>query len=414
MGTHAKLSASGSHKWAACPASPRVEQAEQESTSIWAAEGTVAHFVASETLEGRPLGLGSTVYITAGGDATLYPDASGYAYKFVLDSTMLGHVAEYVQNIKEFAGSDGALFVEQALDISVVTGEEGARGTADAVVLRGSELQVHDLKYGRNAVDVTDNKQLMLYAYAAYETYCAFGEFDQVLIAIHQPRVGSGAPSTQTLTIAELEEHIQGLRTAAEVALYVLTNEEEGFDPFLYATPGGHCSDNYCKARATCPALVGAVEQATEEASGFFAAEAGGEDYLSRLGNLAAKVPMVQDWCKSVMDKLFTEVLEKKQSVPGFKVVMGREGNRAWKDEKVTSQVLKSLRVPKQVAYEEVLLSPTKLDAKYKEGVISKGAWPKIEECIVRAAGKPTVAPLTDKRPAIELAKEDLSDGFEV
>jgi RecB family exonuclease len=48
-----------------------------------------------------------------------------------------------------------------------MTGEKDAIGTADAIVVRGDELIVIDLKTGRNKVEAFCNKQLTIYALAA-------------------------------------------------------------------------------------------------------------------------------------------------------------------------------------------------------------------------------------------------------
>jgi RecB family exonuclease len=44
-------------------------------------------------------------------------------------------------------------------------------GTADAVVVRGGELVVIDLKTGHNKVDAKNNHQLVIYAMAALKAY---------------------------------------------------------------------------------------------------------------------------------------------------------------------------------------------------------------------------------------------------
>ena len=43
MGKHALLSASASHKWLHCPPSARLEENEENTSSVFAAEGTAAH-----------------------------------------------------------------------------------------------------------------------------------------------------------------------------------------------------------------------------------------------------------------------------------------------------------------------------------------------------------------------------------
>ena len=56
-GKHAVLSPSGAEKWVNCPGSARMEQVfkDEEQPSIYAAEGTAAHFLASEHMIGGDL-----------------------------------------------------------------------------------------------------------------------------------------------------------------------------------------------------------------------------------------------------------------------------------------------------------------------------------------------------------------------
>lgn len=411
---HAKLSPSGANKWTACAASAGVEQDSEDLLTIYAAEGTAAHFLASEILDTggyQPNDyIGRAVYIDAEGTATWKP-LEEFSYKFAVTQAMADNVMRYVRGLHELAGKDSAVWVEQALDISGITGEEGAEGTADAVAIRGTELQIHDLKYGMKRVEVEGNKQLLIYAAAALQEYGIFAEIDQVLIAIHQPRVVGAECSSQVLTLDELEEYMTPIRAAAAIALEVLGNirGRRDFDPYPnYATPGPHCSDNYCKVRVSCPALLGFVEKATEEANKFLT-----DTNTGTLGALAIKIPVVRGWCKAVEDILDHELLENGADVPGFKVVLGREGNRAWLSEESVAELAKELKVPRRVTHEEILLSPTKLDKQYKDGKISKGKWPRFEELITRSEAKPVVAFANDKRPAIQIKKEDLTDGFD-
>jgi hypothetical protein len=47
---HAKLSASGSHRWMACPGSIKAEDGYPETSSVFAEEGTRAHELADRCL----------------------------------------------------------------------------------------------------------------------------------------------------------------------------------------------------------------------------------------------------------------------------------------------------------------------------------------------------------------------------
>jgi hypothetical protein len=108
--------------------------------------------------------------------------------------------------------------VEQALDLAAITGEAGAQGTADAVIVAGSRLHVIDLKYGRGVrVDAERNPQLILYALAALDTLDPLGEVTDVMLTIHQPRLEH--VSSWEATADELRALLPRIRAAAHRAL---------------------------------------------------------------------------------------------------------------------------------------------------------------------------------------------------
>ncbi|MRU22553.1 DUF2800 domain-containing protein, partial [Xylella fastidiosa subsp. multiplex] len=59
---------------------------------------------------------------------------------------MAAYVQEYVDYVRAIAG---VRLVEQPLRIASITREQGAKGTADVVILAGDALTIVDLKYGR-------------------------------------------------------------------------------------------------------------------------------------------------------------------------------------------------------------------------------------------------------------------------
>jgi hypothetical protein len=101
---------------------------------------------------------------------------------------------------------DGELLVEQSLPIAHITGEEDAEGTGDAVILRGDEIIVIDLKFGRGVeVSAIDNPQLMLYGLGALEKFGLLGDFKRVRMVISQPRI-TAAPSEFVMDVPALVE----------------------------------------------------------------------------------------------------------------------------------------------------------------------------------------------------------------
>lgn len=427
MGKHALLSPSSANKWVACAAAPAAElQAEKEVLNIYAAEGTAAHFLASECLDqgGFKLGdcTGLTIYINNDGEACWGAPEEGYLFKFPVNPNMIRHVDTYLASVHFFAGEDGIVLAEQELNIEPITGETDATGTSDVVVIRGGEIQIHDLKYGMRAVDAHENRQLLVYAGAALEAYGFIYEIDTITLVIHQPRVFD-EPSTYTMSIVQFKTLLEPIRVAAALALAVLTAR----DPFEFAFAGNHCSDYYCKARLTCPVLLREVEAATEEAEEFmgelaegFGEATGTEDdsetFLKRLGDLASKVPMVESWCKDTMERVSVEVLTNGKKVPGFKAVLGKKGNRSWLSEEEFAEVVKGMRVKRELLYVEKPVSPAVLDTLKKEGTVTEDHWKRLQKVVTWAEPKVTIAPFSDKRPEVEVKKqtqEELAEGFE-
>lgn len=434
MGKHALLSPSGANKWVACSAAPAAERGESDPLNIYAAEGTAAHFLASECLDqgGFKLGdcSGLTIYINNDGEACWEKPGGSFYFQFPVTSDMVAHVDTYLNSLKEFTGEDGVLMAEQKLNIEPITGEKDATGTTDAIVIRGSEIQIHDLKYGKVVVDAYENKQLLIYAAAALEEYSFMYDFDQITLVIHQPRVFDD-PSFYTMTIDEFKLLLEPIKVAAALALDVLKAE----DPFEFAFAGNHCSDSYCKARITCPVLLREVENATEEAEQFLGdleekskqplAEGFGEvtdnidesaAFLKRLGDLAAKIPMVNSWCGDVMARVTVEVLANGRKVPGFKAVLGRKGDRKWKSEEEFAATVKGMRVKRELLYVEKPVSPAVLDDLKKAGTVTEDHWKRLQKIVTWAEPKVTIAPASDKRPEVEVKKqtqEELAAGFE-
>lgn len=427
MAKHALLSPSSANKWVACAAAPAAElQAEKEILNIYAAEGTAAHFLASECLDqgGFKLGdcTGLVIYINKDGEACWDEPEGSYYFKFPVTSSHIEHVDKYLASLQEFAGEDGILMPEQKLDLFPITGEKDAKGTSDAVVIRGTELQVHDLKYGMKIVDAHENRQLIVYAAAALEEYSFMYDIDTITMVIHQPRVFDN-PSVYTVTLEEFHLLLEPIKVAAALALEVLSVP----DPFEYAYAGIHCSDNYCKARLTCPVLLREVENATEEAEQFMGdlAEGFGEAtstvdesaaFLQRLGDLAAKIPMVESWCKDIMSRVTAEILANGNKVPGFKAVMGKKGNRAWSSEEAFAALVRGMRVKRELLYVEKPVSPAALDDLKKAGTVTEDHWKRLQKAVTWAEPKPTVALASDKRPEVEVKRqtqEELASGFE-
>src|SRR5690606_5674598 len=98
-----------------------------------------------------------------------------------------------IQKVLDLARSDAdgaTIYAEQQLAIEQFTGEQGATGTCDMVIVKGKTLWIRDLKFGRGVrVFAEGNEQLLLYAGAAVDEFDALGEIEKVVMCIDQPRL---------------------------------------------------------------------------------------------------------------------------------------------------------------------------------------------------------------------------------
>lgn len=366
----------------ACPGSVALEAPFPDTSSEFAAEGTLAHEVAAKCLDS---GLDPA--------ALIGKEFNVDGFNFVVDQSMADHVADYMKLVREYA-EGGQLLVEKRVGIGHLTGEEGAGGTSDAIIIKGSEIIVIDLKYGMGVrVDADDNPQLMMYALGALNEYEILGDFDTVTVVIHQPRLNH--VSEYSITVEQLLAFADDVVHAAEKIRW----ENPTFNP-------GEKQCKFCKAKATCPALRAEMAEVVGGASDLsdFAdmipQEVSPDTSDNYLPIAMSKVDMIEQWCKAVRAETERRLLAG-QPVTGYKLVQGRAGNRDWKDPKAVEEMMKkTFRMRDDQVYDFKLISPTKAEKTFKE---NPKRWANLQEQIVRGEGKPSVAPATDKRPAMDI-----------
>jgi hypothetical protein len=372
-----------------CHGSVALEAPFPDSSSHFAAEGTVAHELASECLIS-----GADPALMIGKPATVDE------FDFVIGEDMVDHVKDYMKLVREYA-EGGELLVEKRVGIGHLTGEEGAGGTSDVIIIKGSEIIIIDLKYGMGVkVDAGGNQQLMLYALGALNEYDLIGDFDTVTMVIHQPRLNH--VSEYSIPVSELLTFSDEVRSAAD--------KVRSPDAALVS---GEKQCKFCKAKAVCPALradmaevVGGAADISDFAD-LVAQEITSETSDNYLPVAMSKVEMVEQWCKAVRAETERRLLAG-QPVTGYKLVQGRAGNRDWKDPKAVEEMMKkTFRMRDDQVYDLKLISPTKAEKVFKE---NPKRWANLQEQIARSDGKPSVAPATDNRP--EMVVKPVMDDF--
>jgi len=404
MSEHALLSASDAARWTRCYGAIAMTKDMPRTSSAYADEGTAAHTLGERCLrEPYPAPHDFIGERIDAGDRT-----------FEVTQDMADHVATYVKAVRDMAEGH-ELFVEERVHYHRPLGvPEGlAFGTSDTIIVAGDELIIVDLKYGQGVgVDAEDNPQLMLYALGAWEAYSLLYDIKQVRMVISQPRKGHF--SEAVVTVPELKAFALEAAMAAQHALANLKRFEADPTVALELTPGEkQC--RWCRAKATCPALRDEVKLAVGSAASLDDFDDVSDKPLAM--QLAAKMPVTADlsaqalsqamkaadlveaWLKAVRAEVERRMLAG-ETIDGFKLVEGRQGNRAWSDPEAAEALLKSFRLKQEEMYSFNLISPTTAE---KLLASSPKRWSKAEALVVRAAGGKHVAPLSDKRPAIDI-----------
>lgn len=405
MSTHARFSPSGAHRWKACPGSLALEAGLPDTSGVHADEGTAAHFLASECLLAQQ---DAVIHVDAvievARDARWYYTGDPVTGTlFTVTADMANDVQVYIDDVRR-AAQGGYLEVEVRLDHSAAIDQPEQFGTGDAVIVKPRRLEVRDLKFGRGVkVDAENNEQLMLYGLGALDRYEMVADFDEVLLAIHQPRLDH--LSEWVVSVEDLRKFGDEAKRAAKMCLVNIEAYAQNPHVALDLNPGPkQC--RWCKAKATCPALRGEVMDAFSAVPEPESPTVTEDD----LSTSMVKVDLIEQWCKAVRAETERRLLAG-TPVPGYKLVQGKRGARQWADPVEAEAALKAIRLKVEEMYDLKLISPTTAEKLAKAKTIGPRQWPRLQELITQPEGRPSVAPESDKRPALAITA--VSDDFD-
>lgn len=361
---HALLSASGAHRWLACPPSARLEADLPGTTSDAAEQGTAAHALAEWKLRRALHDAPTTKPVSDWIDTEMEALTDDY----------VSFVQERLRHARDTCG-DPTVLIEQRLDFSHVV--PGGFGTGDCVIIAEPALEVIDFKYGQGVlVEAEKNPQLMLYALGALEAFGALYDIREVTLTIYQPRRAN--ISTWTLPVAELETW------AEQIVKPTATLAASGGGEFA---SGEWC--RFCKLASTCRARA---EANLAIAKYEFAPPAELTD--AEIADVLAKVPQLKAWAADVEAHALSLAVNQGKTWPGFKLVEGRS-IRKYTNEQAVAQVAEAAGVTD--IWEQKLKTITALEkqlGKQRFGEL-------FGDVVIKPAGKPTLVPESDKRPAL-------------
>ena len=369
---HAILSASSSHRWLHCPPSARLSENYEDKGSDYAAEGTDAHTLCEHKLR---LALGMD---------TEDPTENLTWFNEEMDDCAAGYAAYILEQVEvaKLACADPIVLIEQRVDFSRWV--ESGFGTADCILIADRNLQVCDYKHGRGIlVEADENPQMMCYALGALELFDGIYDIHTVSMTIYQPRRDN--VSTYTLPKEELYRWADTvLKPTADLAF-------AGKGSFLCGEWCGFCKAKYdCRARAETNLDLARYDFKVPP----LLEDEEVEEILARVDDLVA-------WATDIKEYALQQAISGK-SWNAWKLVEGRS-NRRYTDEIAVAEVVSHAGFD---PYERKVLSVTAL-----QKVLGK---PRFDELlspyIEKPQGKPTLVPASDKRPAMNTAKNDFME----
>ncbi len=371
--SHAILSASASHRWLMCPPSVRLcEQFPGDGGSEFAAEGTEAHELCEYKLKSA-LGMPAENpvphllrYIEE-----MEECASGYA----------AHVLSLVEEAKQTCKDPGVL-IEQRVDFSEWVPE--GFGTADCIIVADGTLRIVDYKHGLGVlVEAEGNPQMKCYALGALGLFDALYDIDTISMTIYQPR----------------RENISSWEISRDDLLKWAENTLKPVAALAFAGKGEFCAGEwcgFCKARHTCRARAEANLMLAKH-------EFKLPDLLedTEIEVALAKADELAAWVADIREYALQRALSGKVW-HGWKLVEGRSVRKYRNEDEVVRAVCEAGFDP----FEKKVLGITAM-----QKLLGKARFDELlSGLITKPKGKPTLAPDSDKRPAVSTAKLDFKD----
>ncbi|WP_278456288.1 DUF2800 domain-containing protein [[Clostridium] scindens] len=372
---HALLSASGAHRWLACPPSAKLEEQFPDTTSDAAREGTLAHELAE-------LKVRNYFYTTDFGKRKLNAAVKKLQKEDLWQDEMMGYTDQYLDYIRVVAMADriqGTAEIEKKVDFGRWV--PGGFGTADCLLLKGNQLHVIDFKYGKGVpVSAEENPQMMLYALGARDMYGILYHFDEFHLHIIQPRIDN--VSEWTCTEEELLEFGSYVKERSALAI-------DGAGEFC----PGESQCRFCRARSRCAA------RAEHNVKLAFSPDLGKKPPLISNGQMGEYLRLgagVAKWLAELKDCALAECLAGNE-VPGWKAVEGRS-TREWTDMDAAFEVLEK----SGVAPEEMLWERKPLTLAQVEKMVGKRDFQDaVGSYVAVRRGKPALVQEADSREAI-------------
>lgn len=374
---HAFLSPSASHRWLNCTPAPHLEYGVEDKGSDFALEGTLAHAYCARRLK-------EMLELPHEEEDAEIAELHDRFYAKEMDEYVDYYVTTVWQKYLEASDKtrDAKLLVEVRLDFSKYIPE--SFGTSDAVIIADGMMEVIDFKYGKGVkVDAKDNPQMQIYALGAYEAFSDEYRIESVRMTIVQPRIDN--VSVADISIKNLVAW--GYMILRPRAYMAYRGEGE-------QVPGEWCQ--FCKVKPRCKAIA---TKSMEIVRRFDDKDLLTKEDMEK--EILPALPVVRTWLDGIEKYALDQALSG-VDYEGYKVVAGRSIRRIT-DAEAVSDVLS-----KNGYSTELFLKPRELRTITDlEKLIGRSKFSELcGEYIDKPQGKPTLVPVTDKRPPFNPADD--------
>lgn len=386
---HALLSASSAHRWLVCTAAPRYEELFPESTSEYAEEGRLAHAICElKTLKKFTTAITPKTFTTRHNKLKKDP-----MYNPEMEKTS----DLYIQHLTERAMQYNSMpYVAAEVQVEFSEYVPEGFGTCDNIMIGGDTICITDYKHGKGVpVSAENNPQMKLYALGALKKYRPiYGDtIKKVIMTIDQPRL-SETPSVSEITSDELYAWGESIKPVAQKAF-------SGFGEFV---PGEHC--RFCRGKAQCKARAD-VNSALEEFKDCVpqAKAEPGQNILTdaQIGDLLIRGAELVSWYKDLEEYALSTLLNGGE-IPGWKCVAGRS-LRTFTDQDAALKAVIAAGYDESLVYERKAKTLTELEKLMGKTEFAE----KIGQFVIKPVGKPTLAPMSDKREPYNPAASDFA-----
>lgn len=370
--SHAFLSPSASARWLRCTPAPMLEAQYQDQDTPYKAEGTFAHAIAEKT---------AAFYLGYIDEAEYNTSLSKFEKSEYYTREMLEHARDYAELIldKVAKRKNAEVFLEIELNLDKYVPE--SFGTADCIIISDECLEVIDYKYGKGVtVSAQNNTQMQLYALGAFERFEALYEIDRVITTIYQPRLAKNPSSAEVLIGLLMEWGKTYVRPRAELAM----KGEGKFEP-------SEETCRFCKFKSDCRA------RARKQLDLFDAHEDTSALTIEEAAKILEEAADMKAWLSDLEEKVYGELMAG-QSVKGWKLVEGRSIRKLGAESKVV-KALTDAGIDKKLLYTSTLLTLTQMEKDFGKKFVDEA----LGDLIIKPQGKPTLAPESDKRPAMSI-----------